>query len=1139
MRLYLPVILFYLMIILPQSTFGQKPNQSLLWRITGKHITQPSYLFGTMHLRDKRLFEFDDSVYYAIEKTEGFAIEVDLNEMAGYIMNGAFKSLTEEEIEFDDSEYNELLKEFEDNKEAKKMLKKITKASRDKKKDENPFKDDDRWVYDYFKKDQMPTFVDGYLYTIAKRQGKWMGGIEDINDHLDAVNSKETEGSAITGIKNPIEKMISLYADQDIEEIYKLISQNSKAFMDEVFINRNIKMAKNMDSMTAERSMFFAIGAGHLPGDSGVINLLKERGFTVEPVFSKNKIKTEDYTYKEVPQEWVLMTDSINHYSISMPGKPAKINLYGLAQMRFVLDLSNLSGYCTMSMVEPGIKGHADSALRAYAAGVYGEQQTRSAKKIMQDSSRGLEFVIHKDSYFARLRFFNKGNTVYMAMVYAHSKDDLYTDDTKRFFRSIKFDDIPETEHKIYVFTDSVAGYTTTLPVQMTENKELLEKTGDVDGWNVLYYSGVDRETGAYVMFINKQTEAGTYIEEDSATLEQLHDLMKKYKPELEWTTVDGYRAIRLRGKEKSGLYLNLLSYVKGNKNNIFMLLTNEEYKDSPEILQILNNVKIISPPERPWNKYSDSLNTFSTVAPKTFTISEKEYYSSERTCKHYSYDTMNAVTYFVITDTLSQYIWVNSDSLFLDNAAKSYYTERDSLVSQKLTKQGGDKRLDALINIQNSNAYHRISVIQHGRIQYTLLSESDRPTLTNKNSDLFFNKFVINYKTNFDIHKNKEQQLIKDLKSPDTATRETAYLDLKKFNFTLKDLDFLHKALFDEYPAPRSYYGVSATNEAFAVHIRALASDTTVDFLEERYKTFGNDEQEYKMMCLEILSDVKTPHSYNTLATLTVQSPPQTSPGWMLRYRLEDSLELLSGIYDKLLTLASDTAMGPLVAELTVKLIDSGYIKLNHQHENKFIQLADKLVLSLKEKEDIDFNTYSLITLLGYFNTQESLDAVYGLLDAKNLFLVKDAAFELLKRDKKVDKTVWTRLASDPKIRFDLYSELKEMDKIALFPKAYSNQKDIAESILYDYSNYDDYYPDKMVFIKEKTKTIKGVSYKFYLFEMIYNEGEEQSRYLGIVGAYNEKSKDIERAKKITRIYWDEELDRDKADEQFELALE
>ena len=62
-----------------QSVPANKKNYALLWEITGNGLTKPSYLFGTMHLRDKRVFEFSDSVLLKLESCEAFASEVRMD----------------------------------------------------------------------------------------------------------------------------------------------------------------------------------------------------------------------------------------------------------------------------------------------------------------------------------------------------------------------------------------------------------------------------------------------------------------------------------------------------------------------------------------------------------------------------------------------------------------------------------------------------------------------------------------------------------------------------------------------------------------------------------------------------------------------------------------------------------------------------------------------------------------------------------------------------------------------------------------------------------------------------------------------------------------------------------------------------
>ena len=56
-------------------------NHRLLWRVTGKGIKKPCYIFGTYHSNDPRVFQFTDSTYTALYKSEAVVIEADLYSM--------------------------------------------------------------------------------------------------------------------------------------------------------------------------------------------------------------------------------------------------------------------------------------------------------------------------------------------------------------------------------------------------------------------------------------------------------------------------------------------------------------------------------------------------------------------------------------------------------------------------------------------------------------------------------------------------------------------------------------------------------------------------------------------------------------------------------------------------------------------------------------------------------------------------------------------------------------------------------------------------------------------------------------------------------------------------------------------------
>src|SRR6059058_4933767 len=64
----------------PQSSLNSPPEKkysSLLWEITGRGLTRPSYLFGTMHVSDKLAFHLGDSFYNALKSVQMVALETN------------------------------------------------------------------------------------------------------------------------------------------------------------------------------------------------------------------------------------------------------------------------------------------------------------------------------------------------------------------------------------------------------------------------------------------------------------------------------------------------------------------------------------------------------------------------------------------------------------------------------------------------------------------------------------------------------------------------------------------------------------------------------------------------------------------------------------------------------------------------------------------------------------------------------------------------------------------------------------------------------------------------------------------------------------------------------------------------------
>jgi uncharacterized protein YbaP (TraB family) len=86
--------------------------------------------------------------------------------------------------------------------------------------------------------------------------------------------------------KSEYEKMISAYLLQDLESLQQLFSESVdfQEIENDLLTVRNLNWIPIIDQKMKEKSCFIAVGAGHLAGKDGVIELLKQKGYDVNPV---------------------------------------------------------------------------------------------------------------------------------------------------------------------------------------------------------------------------------------------------------------------------------------------------------------------------------------------------------------------------------------------------------------------------------------------------------------------------------------------------------------------------------------------------------------------------------------------------------------------------------------------------------------------------------------------------------------------------------------------------------------------------------------------------------------------------------------------------------------------------------------
>ncbi len=272
-----------------QSKASVKTFNTLLYEISGKGLKKPSYLFGTMHILCEDDAVLSTNMKEIIKNVDKIYFELDmdnLQEMLGAMkylqMNGGVKIsdlLTAEEY----SRFEAFMKK-------KVPIFPMSMINRYK-----PILVTSligEQVLDCEKKNGMEMVI----MKEARSHEKDIRGLESAQFQAGLFDSIPYEKQAKELMKyvdsmdhyvGATSEMVDVYKKQDLNRMDSLIRVSDPGmdeYMDLLLYGRNRRWVNFMPGFMAGQSILFAVGAGHLPGDQGVINLLRKNGYTVKPL---------------------------------------------------------------------------------------------------------------------------------------------------------------------------------------------------------------------------------------------------------------------------------------------------------------------------------------------------------------------------------------------------------------------------------------------------------------------------------------------------------------------------------------------------------------------------------------------------------------------------------------------------------------------------------------------------------------------------------------------------------------------------------------------------------------------------------------------------------------------------------------
>lgn len=263
-------------------------NNSFLWRIEHDTYSRPSYLFGTIHIAQKKFMVLGDSVYTALMQTRSFYGELDYFNITRD-MASSTDFLMQKLAYLDSVKTTPGWKRFIGN------VNKTYHTNIDPEDLAEFTKVSGKITGDIMKPEAGASALDIELASMAKQAGKKTGGLETLQKQIgmlyDVIDARLRDSSFLfTDEVTLAESLKRLYIDKKFDSLGYVISSLHPAYTRLIFTDRNYSMADSMEKKMENGPVFFAVGAGHLVGKEGIVPVLREKGYRVNPVFSKNSI---------------------------------------------------------------------------------------------------------------------------------------------------------------------------------------------------------------------------------------------------------------------------------------------------------------------------------------------------------------------------------------------------------------------------------------------------------------------------------------------------------------------------------------------------------------------------------------------------------------------------------------------------------------------------------------------------------------------------------------------------------------------------------------------------------------------------------------------------------------------------------
>ena len=571
---------FSVLFIQAQTVKKEKKYPSLLWEITGNGTKKPSYLIGTMHVSSKMAFNLPDSFYLAVKSAQVVALETNpetwQEDMNKYDLDGVMRggyNRWEGSVSGPSDYLNiKTLKFFKyDGKLERSMF-------------SNPSAINNLLYRSYgnesadFEED---TYLDMYIYQCGKKWGKNVAGVEDYGESMrlmmeaykDAAKEKNRKERSYGDMDEAYsaDKLQEAYRKGDLDLLDSINTYNSvSAAFDEKFLyRRNEIQAESIDSIIKSGSILFVgVGAAHLPGDRGVIEMLRAKGYKLRPVkMGERASKTKEQVDKlRVPVVFKTIESEDGFYKVDIPGKFYKYGEDGALDQQQYADMANGSYYMvTRVMTNAWLwNNNTEDVLKKVDSLLYENIPGKIISKtpVLKNGYKGYDIV--NRTRRGDLQRYHIFVTPFEVLFFKMSGNSDYVkggDEARRFFGSIQLKEYKpagEPAGNWKKFSPVYGGFAVELPH--------LPFTGNDGSW---IYDAEDKSTATQYRVIRTDIHNYGFAEEDTFDLALMEESFMASEfidsaLQRKQTNYKGYPALEARYRDKQGGLFDVRYLIQG-----------------------------------------------------------------------------------------------------------------------------------------------------------------------------------------------------------------------------------------------------------------------------------------------------------------------------------------------------------------------------------------------------------------------------------------------------------------------------------------------------------------------------------------------------------------------------------------------